>query len=63
MTDAEAPPRSAPKKDATRVVAGEVQEFDGIAWVPFQYLPAAGSGGDGRPLVIYKFVGDYEVDG
>jgi hypothetical protein len=63
MTDAELPLKPTPHKDATRVVDGEVQEFDGIAWVPFQYLPSAGSGGDGKPLVIYKFVGDYEVDG
>jgi hypothetical protein len=29
----------------------------------FQYLPSAGSGGDHKPIVIYKFFTDYEVDG
>jgi hypothetical protein len=52
-----------PEKGATRVVDGELQEFDGSAWVPFQFLPPAGSGGDGKPMVIYKSIGDYEVDG
>jgi hypothetical protein len=52
-----------PKKGETRVVDGELQEFDGSAWVKFQYLPQAGTGGDGKPIVIYKFFTDYEVDG
>jgi hypothetical protein len=64
MTEAEPtknePP---PEKGATRLVEGKLQEFDGSAWVPFQYLPSAGSGGDHKPIVIYKFFTDYEVDG
>jgi hypothetical protein len=69
MTDAEPapepgpPPPPPPKQGDTRVVGEDLQEFDGKQWVKFDYLPAAGSGGDGKPIVIYKFIGDFEVDG
>jgi hypothetical protein len=71
MTDAEPAPKPdpppeptpAPKKGDTRVVGEQLQEFDGKQWVKFQYLPSAGSGGDGKPIVIYKFFTDFEVDG
>jgi hypothetical protein len=64
MTEAEpAKNEPPPEKGATRVVGEKLQEFDGTAWVPFDYLPLAGSGGEGKPIVIYKFLTDYEVDG
>jgi hypothetical protein len=62
MTNPEPAPDK-PGKGATRVVDGQLEEFDGSAWVPYVYLPSAGSGGDGKPLVIYKIVTDFEVDG
>jgi hypothetical protein len=63
MTDAVPTPERAPGKGDVRVVDGNVQEFDGSEWVAFQYLPTAGTGGDGKPIVLYKIVGGYEVDG
>ena len=63
MTDPVPAAGPAPEKGDARVVDGNVQEFDGSEWVAFRFLPEAGSGGDGKPLVLYKIVGDYEVDG
>jgi hypothetical protein len=54
MTD-EAP---TPEEGPTRVVNEELQQWDGTKWVPFPFLAQAGSGGDGKPLVIYKIVSD-----
>jgi len=63
MTDAVPEPGPTPEKGATRVVNGELREFNGSEWVPYEFLPPAGTGGDGKLLVIYKSIGDYEVDG
>jgi hypothetical protein len=57
------PEQAAPKQGDTRVVNGDLQEFDGEQWGPYKFLPSAGSGGDGKPIVIYKFFDDFEVDG
>ena len=63
MTDAVPTPEPAPEKGDTRLVDAVLQEFDGSEWVKFKYLPEAGTGGDGKPIVLYKVIGDYEVDG
>jgi hypothetical protein len=44
----------------TRVVNEKLEEWDEEEqrWVPFRFLAEAGTGGDGKPLVIYKIAGD-----
>lgn len=46
-----------PKEGDTRVFNGELQEWDGSKWGPFQFLPPEGSGGV-RKLKIYKVFSD-----
>jgi hypothetical protein len=52
----------APGEGLTRIADGELQEWDGERWVPFSFLPTAGSGGDGKPVVIYKIIGNGRAD-